>query len=440
MCLSPVVISRPNLNRGRPWLFAPRYDKYQALAAHIWWRNHDHAYLKSLVPCGKCSECLSRRQSDLSARCAHEAWNKGSMIFVTLTYQDRFLPLSLSIERVDKCTGETDYPYKSVLMDRPKVCKCSIKWPPTYGFQEFHIHTLKSRLLTRNALSVSELYEDDDFVYRYVVARSVCNDDVRKWLMRCRVQFERKTGLPLPESWSYVRVSEYGNKRGRPHYHLAFFGLDKSVVDFFVSLWSYGFTYVQKVNAVNSDGSSGFNAASKYIGKYMSKGDFEIENVKDGFARKGRLCASKFFGGSLHESLVEYYRCYDVLGCYDINYPLPEDKLKILMRTLKERTTLDIAGIEYIMPRRYFHQVWYNFKKGFGYQVSIVRKQISESLYHDYCFGDYESFLKMFPRHGTPELAWQYAKMQAEMRETVKSYENDVGMLHHKKFYLTSKF
>ena len=49
---------------------------------------YNYKYLKNMVPCGKCSQCLGKRQSDLAARCAAEARSKGSMCFVTLTYDN----------------------------------------------------------------------------------------------------------------------------------------------------------------------------------------------------------------------------------------------------------------------------------------------------------------------------------------------------------------
>lgn len=65
---------------------------------------------------------------------------------------------------------------------------------------------------------------------------------------------------------------------------------------------------------INKDGTNGFVKASKYIGKYMSKGKFECESVKCGFAEKPRVCQSLGLGSSDLESVRRFVLCSDLLG------------------------------------------------------------------------------------------------------------------------------
>ena len=82
--------------------------------------------------------------------------------------------------------------------------------------------------------------------------------------------------MSLPD-FSYVAISEYGPRTCRPHYHLAFFGLKR---EHLLSIGPMADGKSQAgsglFNQVNPDGSSGFLKASKYIGKYMSKGKFRV--------------------------------------------------------------------------------------------------------------------------------------------------------------------
>ena len=60
------------------------------------------------VPCGKCIECLKNRQAAFVSRALTEAEDKGSFVFVTLTYDEEHLPIAQSLWRVSKSTGETE--------------------------------------------------------------------------------------------------------------------------------------------------------------------------------------------------------------------------------------------------------------------------------------------------------------------------------------------
>ncbi len=44
-----------------------------------------------LLPCGKCSECISKRAFDWATRCAHEISDHEDNTFITLTYDDEHL-------------------------------------------------------------------------------------------------------------------------------------------------------------------------------------------------------------------------------------------------------------------------------------------------------------------------------------------------------------
>lgn len=53
------------------------------------------------LPCGKCDGCRLSRSRAWAARCMHEASQHDDNCFITLTYDDKFLPLNSSLDKSD---------------------------------------------------------------------------------------------------------------------------------------------------------------------------------------------------------------------------------------------------------------------------------------------------------------------------------------------------
>ena len=67
---------------------------------------YPESYIEVDVPCGKCVECLKRRQTDYATRLYNECKDGQEMFFVTLTYREDCLPLSITYKDIDLLTGE----------------------------------------------------------------------------------------------------------------------------------------------------------------------------------------------------------------------------------------------------------------------------------------------------------------------------------------------
>lgn len=425
-CLNPIFVERKRSVLGAKHV-SERLRKITGI------KDVYTAFSGSFVPCGKCSACLKRRQLDLAARCACAAQDYGSMVFVTLTYDEEHLPLSAVIERVDKITGEVSN-YCSLYQLRRKS---------RYQVEDEFIDDVLRNVVSSDCepyrYFVKHIVDFEDSCFQMVVTPSLYTRDVRLWLKRARVSYKRLYGNELPD-FKYVIVGEYGvNGTKRPHYHLAFFGLDKSHVDYMVSLWQYGFKYVQWVNCINQDGTDGYAIAAKYIGKYMTKGKFDCQSVHDGYSFKSRICSSKHLARELSPALVSYFRCEDLLGEYDIEKPLSSDKLKILLDELPKRCSIRIGSSVFVLPNVFKRQLWYVKDSDKVFRPSVVRMQIADSLSSDLVHDYYFKLKKDSPNLSEGEVSAKVARFKSE-QEALSRLEDERGMFSLQQFYLSSKF
>lgn len=382
MCVSPYFVSKEHSKKSEYLADTVNYlEKYCSKSVINALRPTRFSCLQ--VPCGHCIECLHAKQNDLATRCYIEANKRGSMVFVTLTYEDFYLPIAYTPVIVDKDTGEVFRDaYSRILSDGDLSELCITRNSLVDGFKRQKLGS-SPRFIFKDSPEVLKFldfsfYDLDNFEYGLFLTPSLNRRDVRLWLKRCRVVYEREHGVKLPD-FSYVCVGEYGPKTCRPHYHLAFFGLDERLVNWLCSNWFYGFSKVEKVKPVNKDGSNGFLGASRYIGKYMRKGAFECSSVKEGFSEKPRLMVSVDLGVDLDDRAISYYRCYDLVGKYDLFHVLDHFEngkpfvfsengngnndniltdLRKLHEYVKKRQNITISGFKYSLPKIMLKRIW----------------------------------------------------------------------------------
>lgn len=182
------------------------------------------------APCGKCIECLKKRQNDWKMRICHECGFWSHIYFFTLTYRDSMLPCSVCDNEVyDSSIGVFRKPQAEQLAER-------------YGLD---------------------------------VKSTAYVDDVQNFIKRIRTDYERKNG----KKWNvkYFICAEYGpNPKGtkRPHYHGVLM-TDVERVDLlpYFNRWSEDFGRMDfvEVGILREDKSS----VANYISKYCAKGCFE---------------------------------------------------------------------------------------------------------------------------------------------------------------------
>lgn len=290
------------------------------------------------VPCGKCLACLKNKQSGMVVRCRREAEQRGSFAFMTLTYDDDHLPIMETMWRVNVRTGVSEQ------VAPPEFVSTGFHPEPAYlDFFRGVYGTDKPRYKTFVHCRIL------DYEWQHRITPSICRKDVQQWLKQARIQYKRDYGELLPD-FSYVAISEYGSRTCRPHYHLAFFGLKQFHLRYLLEAWKFGkVKQFRMVQCTNKDGSSGYTRASKYIGKYMSKGVFECDSVKCGDAQRPRVCQSMHFGTRELDSIRRYVLCEDMVGHFDVDTCMRPDG-----------TPLSVSDIDKLVeevPRRLVYRV-----------------------------------------------------------------------------------
>ena len=414
MCLNPITICRPSetFKAAHGIKFLPSSPEAQR-AFDLLKKGHPqatNALQYNIVPCGKCIECLKKRQNDLACRCEREAVLRGSMHFVTLTYEDAYLPFACRLQVLDVESGEiiSQEPFK--IVTRSEFGEDDL----SFEFRDELISEFRSRVKSSEPIYINKLAfvspVDECLEYYYQFTPTLNRRDLRLTLKRFRVYYKRQFGKVLPE-FSYVACGEFGPRTCRPHYHLAFFGLTDEQVAFFVSLWQYGTQKNWKrVSARNEDGTNGFQIASKYVGKYLSKGKFECSSVKCKDAEKGSLCMSKGLGANLTYQMISYYRAYDIFGPYNPDtlvlsdnnrQKLTSEQIDNLFAVIEQRNCIEINNHKTALPLYLVRKIWYTYDKVKKSYRSFTLRALHSNVLRDRFIqgsqGEFESYISKFP-------------------------------------------
>lgn len=453
MCLNPITICRPSETYKAAHGIGVLPSSPEAKRAFDLLKKGHPSAVNSLqynvVPCGKCIECLKKRQNDLACRCEREAVLRGSMHFVTLTYEDPYLPFACRLQVLDVESGEiiSQEPFK--IVTRSEFGNDDL----SFEFREELISEFRTRVKSSEPIYINKLAfvspEDDCLEYYYQFTPTLNRRDLRLTIKRFRLYYKRQFKKSLPE-FSYVACGEFGPKTCRPHYHLAFFGLTDEQVAFFVSLWQYGTQKNWKrVNARNDDGTNGFQIASKYVGKYLSKGKFECSSVKCKDAEKGRLCMSKGLGANLNYQMISYYRAYDIFGPYDPDtlvlsgtnrQKLTSDQIDNLFAVIEQRNCIEINNHKTALPLYLVRKIWYTYDKVKKSYRSLTLRSLHSIVLRDRFISntqrEFESYISQFSSEDFSEAVASFS-MYLETSRNDKEYMQSKNLF---RFYSKSLF
>lgn len=167
MCINPITIKRNLKDYNKPSEKARTLYRYNI---------RPFATDSITVPCGRCAECLKKRQLDLSVRCMREAERFGSMVFVTLTYRDSELPVSVTLEQVDKESGD-------IIAQPPQLLDRN---SPVRSLVLDELLKIRSGVVARRytmPFDEANLF-DEQWYYQYVFTPSISRLDIRLWLKK----------------------------------------------------------------------------------------------------------------------------------------------------------------------------------------------------------------------------------------------------------------
>lgn len=319
-----------------------------------------------VVPCGKCIECLRRKQSDYAFICSREARQSGGVFFLTLTYRNDSIPMAIVHETFDRTSGvvvdslfagfvkpefESDARnrYYSVYEHSGFSIPVPVRYSPllpSESYIKYGTFSGRPYYLERVNQDVRMYHSDDNLETNAFACPSLRRQDVKNWLKSSRQAYFRAYGY-YPK-FKYFEVGEYGPNTSRPHYHMMFYGCNEEVMRFFASRWHemYGNYDLEVVTPRAGDSlDDAYQKVSRYLAKYLCKGEFEPQNVKDKYVERPRRVSSKRLGTDSLDDLRAYVLAFDVFGEYDPDRP-PKDVLNNIPLLAERRyiTTVDRSG------------------------------------------------------------------------------------------------
>lgn len=212
------------------------------------------------VPCGKCADCLSKKQNEVAALSVLEANAATSLFFFTFTYDDKHLPIAVS--ELDESGS-----------------------PTLVGFTRF------GDMPDSPAFTPNDVRQIDGLCY----AASPCREDIKITLKRFRSIWKRHYP-DVPLDFRYLVFSELGEMYGRPHFHGLFYSLTRQQAYKLRDIWENNFGYVDCKEIRPCADLSDYTAVSKYVSKYIAKGSFSRWNWLYPYIEKPRRQSSLGFG------------------------------------------------------------------------------------------------------------------------------------------------
>lgn len=265
-------------------------------------------------PCGECINCLHDFQEMWSIRLSETSKHYKRLIYDTITFRPAAVRTKIDYTRPTKDgrlygTNEKYLQWKVNSMTRK--------------YSTFH------RFYPRISKESWEMLKRSKFkVYEIDKA------EIQNWIKRGREQYKRDhNGQRL--DISYFITEEYCPTTGRPHCHLLMFGISQA--DYYqyfgsVARRDYGFTCPTFI-MYSPDHRKDVNCITKYLSKYICKGDFELALVKDGILPKSWRLMSKGIG----QGLLKHPK-YDVFKSEDMQYykqfSLPSQQ--VYLKTLED--------------------------------------------------------------------------------------------------------
>lgn len=209
------------------------------------------------VGCRKCPACVEKRRHSIISRLETLRANSADSFFVTLTFDDHYLPLGKFDEKCEHCSV-TSY---SLLHRKKTVKDYDITCYPD---------ALDRMLLRRGGFTTRALrYGSHQFG---VLLKS----DLQKFFKRFRKIFHAV--LSQDYHFKYYAVGEYGVQSFRPHFHVIIY-CDRPIPEwrlrmFVCHSWPFGRIDVQRVKSSSASYCASYLNASSNVPSFLSVRQF----------------------------------------------------------------------------------------------------------------------------------------------------------------------
>ena len=260
-------------------------------------------YIKKMVTCdcGKCETCRQSKAMRRANRIRHNVVDGEICLFVTLTYDNRFVPYILHddlIRQEKDLKVYRDFKVRKkrvgsryLFIDKVERCDTPESLDGDFYFdypEDFNPFKVKELNKKRGKIGVC-YYED-----------------LKDFIKRLRINYFRRYGIKA--KFTYFACSEYGGKSQRPHFHLLLFvpaSEEKAFRSLVVSCWPYADKYrTAKFVEVARD-------AASYVASYVNGGSALCEVLETPFFKQ-KHSYSKDFGVRLQSfHLLEVLRKVD---------------------------------------------------------------------------------------------------------------------------------
>lgn len=385
------------------------------------------------VPCGKCDECLKRKQNSIAARIFEEAKHVPYIYFVTLTYAPEYEPWAATLCSPDLNTGalvpvskpipQFGVPEIKYYQELSKTFLYSSKQSAYRVFYkeiplpEFELDSENSKITLVPSYRETDRKtrrKDEKMSYSFRLGEldslfisytpTLYFHDVQNTLKRWRIGYQRKNKMKLPD-FKYVFFGEYGTEfTRRPHYHGLFIGKDltKELVKDFMSYWTYGSVKDLKVvPQLNKDGTNAHGLLSKYVSKYVGKGSFDHEPLNLGLTLNQRGAISKKLGQCLPQQVIDYVTCQE-LKKFNPRFAeseLSDEDKKVIIPEVANRLKFFIQlgpnwrPIQFAMPQAFYKQIFhcrrlltgeYIYDELYYLVKDFIRNRNSENDYREF--------------------------------------------------------
>lgn len=222
---------------------------------------------KMVVGCGKCAACRNLRASSLTLKCKLESKAHKYCHFITLTYDDTFVPLSVPV--AVHGTRGTVYQFISTCARTGEYGDVLTQ----FSFSECKISTLYEKLDTQHGIPYLSRRDAQLFVKR----------------LRKNLSTENYANI------RFFLCGEYGLQHLRPHYHLLVWHSDQrtseGMADIVSKSWKLGRTHCELVK----------NDSASYVASYVNNLSSLPDLYKQG-KYKPFSCHSFFLGEKFYRS------------------------------------------------------------------------------------------------------------------------------------------